>query len=183
MAHSSLFAIALLGCGSTATSSPLDSTDAGLDSAPAAETSDGGPNQFAVPCHDLQLQGPAVMTIGRTEPLPAAEGGTVVDGTYVLTAVNRYGTTAEGRVEMDDPQRFTLAVRGTVIQQTSESQRSVVRRTTVTFTTAGAKVEPTLACGILLVSPLVEPTYTATPTILTLFEAPASLTYTFTRQQ
>ncbi len=182
-APSSLFAIALLACGgaSTPSSSP-EATDAG-PAPDGAAASSGEPYQFVVPCHDLQLQGPGVKTIPRTGHLPPAEGGTVVDGTYVLTAVNRYRAADDGRVEMDAPQRFTLAVRGNVIEQTSESEHSVVQRTRLAFTTTGATLEPKLTCGVFLIAPIVQTSYTATPTSLTLLEVPASMSFVFTRQQ
>lgn len=181
-AHSSLFAIALLGCGGASTPSSSEATDAG-PAPDGAAASSGGPYQFVVPCHDLQLQGPGVKTIARMAHLPPAEGGTVVDGTYVLTAVNRYRVADEGRVESDAPQRVTLAVRGNVIEQTSEGQQSVVQRTRLAFTTTGASLEPKLTCGVFLIAPLVQTTYTATPTSLTLLEVPASMSFVFTRQQ
>ena len=179
-APSSLFAIALLACGGASTPSSSESTDAG-PAPDGAAASSGEPYQFVVPCHDLQLQGPGVKTITRTAHLPPAEGGTVVDGTYVLTAVNRYRARDDGIVEMDAPQRFTLAVRGNVIEQTSESEHSVVQRTRLAFTTTGATLEPKLTCGVFLIAPVVQTSYTATPTSLTLLTE--SMSFVFTRQQ
>ncbi|MGO8992792.1 MAG: hypothetical protein ACLQVI_05660 [Polyangiaceae bacterium] len=102
---------------------------------------------------------------------PVGVGGTVVDGTYVLTAQVRYADAGCGGTFQS-----TMIVQGGCCERTDLSG-TLPFESNSTFQTTGNVLTRATTCG------LVEPpaTYTATPTTITIFDEGGSVT-TWTKQ-
>lgn len=103
---------------------------------------------------------------------PAGTGGTIADGTYVLTAQARY-VDAGCTVAMYEA---TIEIVGACFQRVDSFGNADTRRSG-TMTTSGNVVTRTITCGPTLPAA----TYTATATQLTIFDAGGSVT-TWTKQ-
>jgi hypothetical protein len=160
------------GSGGAAGSSAAGSGGAagGADAAGAGTCGMGVPAGQA--CTTLTASGPGVMPTCATGAVPAGQGGTIVDGTYVLTAVTHYYNTASCSTEaISETVRFT----GTCI----EVATSVPFTTSLagTFTVSGNVFQGMRACthveadgATVTVMDNATRTYTATPTTFTLYE-------------
>jgi hypothetical protein len=158
------------GSGGSSGGGPTDSGGGG-DSAMGSEA--GGACNPTPPddgaCNSLAPSGPLVPYECISATIPTAEGGTIVNGTYLLTASAFYGTPCP----TPENDRDTWLVCGTTWQT---AQEYTVGTTMPTLNFLDANVTPMggpnlslqFACGL----PMIETVtfqYTATPTTLILF--------------
>lgn len=123
-------------------------------------------------CNSVAKSGPVVTITCASGAVPAGTGGTIVDGTYNLTAHVRY--LADGGACSGGTDQSTEVIAGTSVQ--------VIGGTGAlsgTITVSGAMLTfnitcPSAASGV--------DTFTATPTTLTIFDAMAGRVYTYTKQ-
>jgi hypothetical protein len=126
-------------------------------------------NQLALPSTTVTVQP------GRGLP-PAATGGAIADGTYVLTSVTDF--------EADDglvgqPTSGVLVLSGGALQSVSSSPKGGgLDRSSATFVVSDTTMTETGTCG--LSAPLTQG-YTATATTLSLIQASPAIVSTFTR--
>jgi hypothetical protein len=141
-------------------------TPDGSSACPGVEEPDGDCNAVA------QLVTTPVTGTCGTGAQPAGTGGTVVDGTYALTAQARYvdaGCTAATF-------EATMVITGGCFQRVDSTGTSELRRNG-TFTTSGDVLTRAATCGAALPAA----TYTATATEVTIFDEGGSVT-TWTKQ-
>jgi len=156
------FAIALcvssiLACGETQTAA----TDAGVDEGAAA-------------CNQLTLP-PSVAITAMSGTPAAAAGGTISDGTYVLTEVDDYNT---GDAFAGQPAAGVLVVSGSTIDVARLGAKGDVSRYSVTFSVSGTTLVETGTCGLAM--PLSEG-FTATATSITLVDTSPAFVSVYTR--
>lgn len=118
-----LFAI-LIGCSSQTQEHPPavvggDSGAADTTSAPEASVDEPLPD--TANCNDLAQKSAQVMPV-RGASFPAFEGGTIADGTYVLTKVEVYDGPITG-----GPMAFTIVVSGGTMRWIVTSGSDVLR--------------------------------------------------------
>jgi hypothetical protein len=89
------------------------------------------------PCNDLEQLGGAVEMFGSRDHPPAAAGGEIVDGTYVLTSSTLYTTERSHGAKIVDMGRITMRVNGATSQLVRATTTGRERRTTVNRTTSG----------------------------------------------
>jgi hypothetical protein len=187
-----LFAVACSGASSTlgdvhdsGTSTATDSgTTPGADSGGGPVDSGGGGDSSTVgpdgggtcnptlpdggACNSLEPSGPLVpyQCIAATMPTPA--GGTIVDGTYVLTSSAFYGSPCPAPEQDRDEWLICGTNWQTVQELTAGTNPAVLHTFDVDVTPAGG---PALNVQITCGAPLSTITfqYTASPTTLTLF--------------
>jgi hypothetical protein len=125
-------------------------------------------------CTDLQELGASVTGTCPTGAQPAGAGGTVVDGTYVLTAQARY---IDGGC-VSETFQATMTVFGTCSSRVDglSGGTTLITRDS-TFETSGNVLTRTATCGASLPAA----TYTATATQITIFDQGGSVT-TWTKQ-
>jgi hypothetical protein len=130
-----------------------------------APRSDGGGSDAAV-CSDLQLMGNTVTEVERNGTSPSATGGTVTDGTYVLTSYEIY---PPGSANVPRQRRMTLGIAGTQLDLVSETSDApgVTLNASGTFTTNGINATIAYSCGAAGSFPLA---YSATGTSLVLID-------------
>jgi len=158
-----LFCVLLLipACSSN---SPGESTqtDAGGDAANDAhslpDTADAAPDAPPV-CNTLPNTASPVPVEQVASDPPAPGGGTVVDGTYALTAAVIY-TEQSGPTGASGTTQTTLQIAGDTIQVVSDGEPAT---RTGTFTTSGTGIQWVGTCPDMETQP---GTYTATPTTL-----------------
>lgn len=125
-------------------------------------------------CNDLaQLETTPVTGTCGTGAQPSGTGGTIADGTYVLTAQARYedaGCTAGAMFEA------TVLITGGCFQRVDGLGASEIRRSG-NFSTSGNSITRDITCGPTLPAA----TYTATATQLTIFDEGGAVT-TWTKQ-
>jgi hypothetical protein len=176
--------IVLFLCVGCSSSSPSGAQDAGtdvavLDDAPAADThvgaTDGGTKPTdATPeiapglCNDLVLDGPDPIESTAPPPPPELTGGTIVDGTYVLTMGVSYASFAE------PSQRATLRISGDSLEWAWQKSAGTIARTNYRFVVKGNTLDMTLTCGDSASGTL---SFQATPTTLVLAFGADSQTY------
>jgi hypothetical protein len=172
--HAALTAIMLLGagCGSSAAKpdAATDATDAALDG--GADALDGGA------CNAMaQLADPVTTSCDPGAP-PAAAGGAITDGTYLLAESHFFGA-CESNVLSE-----TLVIaQGTVQSITTDATTGQVTRRSFTYkTTSGSTtLTETETCPAAFIATVA---FTATPSRLTIFmrNALGSRTSTFALQ-
>ncbi len=145
--------------GTAAEAAAMTCLDAGVQS-------DGACNALA------QAQTTPVTGACQTGAQPAGTGGTIADGTYVLTAQARY-LDAGCTVGMYEA---TIEIVGACFQRVDTIGNAETRRSG-TMTTSGNVITRTITCGPNLPAA----TYTATATQLTIFDAGGAVT-TWTKQ-
>ncbi|HEY8087251.1 MAG TPA: hypothetical protein VIF09_05390 [Polyangiaceae bacterium] len=148
----SLLALLPAACSSASSGPPADAgsekaapSEAGADAAPA--------------CNTLANVATTVTTAQIAADPPALQGGTIADGTYVLTSV-AIDTGPAGPAGASGTDRVTIEVAGSTIQEVSDGP-PVTR--TVTLTTSGSQFTATDTCPDTTV---VQGTYSATATTL-----------------
>jgi hypothetical protein len=152
----SLFSI-LLACSSTQT----PPTDAGSDEA-------------APECNALAI--PASITItAKSGTPPAPAGGTIADGTYVLTEMDDYNS---GDAFVGAPTAGILVVSGATLELARVGAKGDVSRYGATFTTSSTTIVETGTCG--LAAPVSEG-FTATPTSITFVDTAPTFVSVYTR--
>jgi hypothetical protein len=134
--------------------------DAALDTAgdaapdhPASDAADDAP----VACNTLVNSAPSITIEQVASDPPAPQGGTPVDGTYVLSAAVIY-TGPAGPAGPSGTSQTTLQITGSTIQVVSTGD-PLTR--TVTFSTSGTSIDSVDNCPDTDTRP---GSYTATPT-------------------
>ncbi len=168
--------------GSAASSN--ESSGVSQSSSPSASTSSGGATSGSTgsssgssgaACNDLTPQGSTVTLTCANGAAPAAAGGTIVDGTYNLTAAVIYvGTADAGACASGAPSvEATLVVSssGTVVQVVA-STGGVIATETDTLVVSGDQLTGTATCG----NSLGTVPFTATSTTLTVQKASSGST-------
>lgn len=137
--------------------SPVDAT-VGTDSGPADT---GGPDARvpdAGDCTSIANTGPVVSKTSHPEPPPAMTGGTIADGRYHLTAMDKYN----GKSGSNTHQETWVFAGGKLeVVSTQSDKPGVVVRASGAYAAAGTTVTATFACPSSLT---LTNAYTATPT-------------------
>jgi hypothetical protein len=135
-------------------------------------------------CNTLAQQGANVDLIGTKIAAPAAAGGTIADGTYVLTgAKEHYAGLTEGAT-LSTLGPVTFAIMGTTANTiTADKTGANVDHTTVTFAASGTSLTVTTTCSNPvpdggLPAPSMS-TYTATGTSFTQYTTTGATTFEF----
>lgn len=176
-----IFGIAVLalaaGCSSSSGgSTPSDAGsdhDAGSETADGATPVDGGssdrdaaadaPSEAApAVCNLLANSAPVITYAQVNQDPPAPQGGTMVDGTYEMTAANIY-TGPAGPSGPSGMSQTTIEITGGTIQIVSVGQPTT---RTVTIATSGTSFTATDTCPD---STVTRGSYTATPTTILIF--------------
>ena len=159
-------AFALVACSSDGSPSPDGSSpDGSTDGAVAAMCGAGTPAGQA--CTDAPDNAPAITPTCTTGAMPTGTGGTIVAGTYYLTAQTYYNVSFCPSTALSG----TLVIGGGCIHSSTDTP--LVATTSSTLTIHGNVAEIDLQCvnaGRLPVSPDAPNwTFTATPTTFTRF--------------
>ena len=137
--------------------SPVDAT-VGTDSGPADT---GGPDARgpdAGDCTSIANTGPVVSKTSHPEPPPAMTGGTIADGRYHLTAMDKYN----GKSGSNTHQETWVFAGGKLeVVSTQSDKPGVVVRASGAYAAAGTTVTATFACPSSLT---LTNAYKATPT-------------------
>jgi len=113
-------------------------------------------------CNTLTNIGTDVPWTSDPAPVPTMTGGAIVDGTYVLTSsVNYAGVSAPSA---DAKSKFTILIAGNTVEFVASYNGGPDGHSTVHETPSGIQLNATQTCGG---GGLVDGTYTATPTSLT----------------
>jgi hypothetical protein len=113
----------------------LPPADAGSDA-----LGDGGSG-----CNNVLQQGVAVDEIVAAPPAPADTGGTIANGTYVLTGATVYTNAKPPGTKQGTQGPTTIVISGNTIQAVSMGS-ATVHRETDTFVLAGQSIMLTQAC-------------------------------------
>jgi hypothetical protein len=166
-----LLLLLAVGCGSSA--APPGATADGGDAAIGTDAAlDGGA------CNAIaQLSDPITTSCDPGSP-PAASGGTIVDGTYLLTESHFFGQCVESVLSE------TLSVsQGTVQSITTDATTGIATRRSFTYamTNGSSRLGETETCPSAFTATV---SFTATPSRLTIFtrNALGSRMSTFARQ-
>jgi hypothetical protein len=137
------------------TALPVDSTsvDTTVSDAPTDAKPDVGADTKPVRCHELVYDGDGVVVANASGSPPAATGGTLVDGTYLITASAQYGATA-AEVDM-----AIMVFAGGKLERFDDFGRSAQ-----TYATTGTSIKLTTTCGD---APTMTIPFTATSTTYT----------------
>lgn len=145
--------------------------EGGLDAA----TPDTGPADAGA-CTALVNAGPQVSKTSHPEAPPAMTGGTIVDGTYFLTAMDKYN----GKMGSNTHQETWRFSGGKVEVASAQSDKPAALKASGTYTVSGNQVTLTITCP--MTATFVSP-YTATATELrTINSDDPNEMHTFTRQ-
>jgi hypothetical protein len=159
----------LAGCSSTGTSADAAT---GKD-APTGGGMCGADNPAGQECTSLKATGAPVTATCMTGTLPSGQGGTIVDGTYVLTAQTYYNRNTCPTIALSE----TIAFAGGCLELASGNPLPATA--SGPFTVSGANITLTESCIHLGVDgETVRPdtsmkTFTATATTFTLFSRDA----------
>ena len=157
--------VAATACSSSASSpsapvSPIDGGEIALDGGVEGARVDGGEktNPDASPdtsvadvgteCNSLSQQAQTAKLHKVTASEPAPTGGSLVDGTYALTDVTRYGlplAEADGPFLQQITMQFSKGVADFVVTETIAGKANVTRSTS-TVTTSGTKLTAVDTC-------------------------------------
>ena len=118
-------------------------------------------------CNALTAAGPGITPTCASGSLPVGEGGTIVDGTYVMTRLTYYGTDCS-----TTPVSETIQVAGGCIQVASSGPVSLTE--SATYAVAGNVLSLTRTCfnagaAVSTSTQDVSQTFTATATGFTIF--------------
>jgi hypothetical protein len=128
-------------------------------------------------CNGLTDIGAVVIPVCATGPEPDGTGGTIVDGTYVLTSLTLYDCTRVATF----PQSQTLTVSGACMQGAAHVGGAPIT-TSQSFVVSGNQLTGSIDCPAGQ-SGAQTATFTATPTTLTLFHpAPAGQVEVYSRK-
>lgn len=154
-------ALSVMSCASPVVGSP---DGAGGDAGPLG----GACN--ATPISAPAVAGTMLTSPPATQPVPA--GGTIVDGTYFLTAHETYDAPASGVTY-----QTVMVIRGSHIELAQIRNAGAEERATLDLTTTGTQFHATTTCPVVG-TVLAYSAYTATPTQLVLFDLPRVATLT-----
>jgi hypothetical protein len=133
---------------------------------------------YGCDCNNLDLPASSVTIAQGAGAPPTPTGGTITDGTYLLTALTDYSTSgSEAGATAMAVYRFS----GTSVDRVGRRPDGRVERGTGTYSLSGTSITLTLSCGAS--STLGTQGYSATATTLTLTDAPGtkSLVATLTK--
>jgi hypothetical protein len=105
-----------------------------------------------VGCNDVQLTDPIIPETGVAEALPVPSGGTIADGTYVLTEWLRFTGPGGGAGPLSDLWRKSLSIQGGTMQEVSMKFENSMSsptpgvRATWTLAVAGTSLTTTPTC-------------------------------------
>ena len=124
-------------------------------------------------CNTLANIAPTIGPTCVTGTMPVGTGGTIVDGTYVLTSVTYYNVSSCGTMV---PGSETIAISGGCIQYVLGGDSGFTGTASVSFAVQGNNITSMLTCadylnldGGLTHLDVPTKTFTATPTTYTLF--------------
>ena len=101
----------------------------------------------ADPCNAVTQQGEFVDLVGSTGAPPKPSGGTIEDGTYVLTGLTLYTPSSkENGAKLAALGKTTMEIKGTTTQLVRTSRDGVEQRTTVNRVNAGDDTTATTTC-------------------------------------
>ena len=151
---------------SGASGSSGSSGSSGIDAGGDAKGDAGGDA-----CNALVQQGPLVPLQNAVAPAPAAAGGVIANGVYVLTALRSHSGGGVDGADLGLSGRATLEVSGGVWQVVETI--GTVRRLTMNAAIAGTSITNTVTCSSRSADVAQETpgSFTATPTSLTVFNA------------
>jgi hypothetical protein len=131
-------------------------------------------------CNDLSDDAPTVDGTEIATNQPAAMGGVIADGTYVLTAVTLYTGGGGPAGSSGVSASVVLTIAGTTMEQVGRFNGQDVR-STATLMASGTTLQRTGTCPTAMTDWLL---YTATATELRLYTASEefALVQTYTRQ-
>lgn len=89
------------------------------------------------PCNQLEQHGPPVYLTGSREAAPHPSGGTIADGTYVLTSSTLYTKARPHGSRLMEMGRTTMVINGDTSQLVRTDPEAHERRTTVQRTSSG----------------------------------------------
>jgi hypothetical protein len=120
-------------------------------------------------CNNLDLPASSITITRGTGAPPTPTGGTITDGTYELTALADYSTSgsAAGQTTMA-VYRFS----GTTVERVGRRTDGRVERAVGTYSISAANITLMLSCGASTSQGT--QAYSATPTTLTLIDAPGA---------
>ena len=153
-----LFVLLAAGCGGSTT--PLDMS---------ADMMPGPCNELALPTATITIQQ------GTGNP-PSPLGGSVVDGTYVLTQSTDYSV---GDALVGQPTAGQMIIAGGTIQSVLKDAKGGMVTVDASFTIMGTSLQQTGTCGF---AGSFSQGFTATGTMLTLIQASPPFVDVFTRQ-
>jgi hypothetical protein len=154
---------AAIDAGAAGTGGTGGATDGGADAAPGVV--DVGPaiDIGGMACNQLVNGAPVVSKATHAGPAPTMTGGTVVDGTYFLTAIDKYNDETGSGMHQE-----TWVFAGNTFQSvTSDTVDGKVNfRASGTYTTAGNKVTLSITCpGVASLSTVFTATATQIQTV------------------
>ena len=117
------------------TSTPPDTTSTPPD------TAMGDGDVFGSGCNDLLQKGSPVTQTGSSGPVPAFTGGTIADGTYVMTKWIAYG----GKAPSPTPVRETILIKGSVWQIVADTGAFTIR-SNAAVSTSGTTINYVPSC-------------------------------------
>lgn len=136
--------------------SPVDAS-VGTDSGPPDTSGPDARVPDAGECTSIANTAPVVSKTSHPEPPPAMTGGTIADGRYHLTAMDKYN----GKTGSNTHQETWVFAGGKLEVVSTQSDKPGVVRASGTYAAAGTMVTATLACPASL---RLTNSYTATPT-------------------
>jgi hypothetical protein len=149
----------------TATSETATDTGAATDT--SAEDTAGA-------CNTLANAAPEITSATTTAAMPAPTGGTIVDGTYFLTASTVYESTSTGSKLQE-----TITIAGGTLSSVKRGVTNPTDRTTWSYSTSGTTVTVTRTCPSSKTQML---GFTAGGATLTTFDTVANISKTYTKQ-
>jgi hypothetical protein len=151
-------------CDASMPAMPLD-----LSSTPLADMTQADCNQVPLPTATITIQQ------GMGMP-PSPLGGSVVDGTYVLTQSTDYNV---GDALVGQPTAGEMIVTGGAIQTVSKDAKGGTVRVNASYLIMGTSLQQTGTCGF---SESFSQGFTATSTTITLIQPSPPIVDVFTRQ-
>lgn len=154
------------------TSPVVPGSDSGGEERDAATAADTGAGDAGATCNDVAQLGAHVDYVSSTTPAETPAGGTVIDGTYVLTKfVIHTPAFADGTVLLPIG-KTTAVIGGGTMRIVLTDPQGAVKRTNETLTLAGMAVTTASACTFPQVDAAAAPRtgkFTATATTFTIF--------------
>jgi hypothetical protein len=128
---------------------------------PRAATADRPAARAGSKCNALVGDAPAITSTNSPAQVPTPAGGTLSDGTYVLTSTTIYTALPFPGMKL----RSVMQITGNTIQQVA-TMNGDEKRFTTSFTTAGSSIVMTDTCPARKTGTY---TFTATPTELRMY--------------
>lgn len=168
------------GGGSSSSSSSGGSSSGGSSSSSSSGGSSSSSSGGGGQCNALTQQGTKLDVVGSKAAPPTATGGTVADGTYVLTGSKLYGASVpEGPINGVSSPATTVEIKGTTYNSLA-SRTSGDARTTSTLAVSGINATLTATCAFPLpdggLGAAVQATYSATATGFTIYAVQGGIT-------